>query len=388
MRGLDALLSELFAMTLGIRAAILVCLAGVFREGAGDRAILGRWRPWLSRAPRPRLVQPGQSHGRPIPHLQGRDNEMNTPGAYVGIDVCEERLDVHVSPMGKAFRVPYTERGIQDPARRLDGYDVHRVVMEATGKVESAAAAALAQLRLPVVVVNPRQIRDYARATGRLAKTDAIDASVIAHFGEAVKPQLRPLPDAQARRFAELLSRRRQLTEMCVGEKNRLRRTVESDLQATIGAHLSYLKAELNSLDARMGEMVKGNPQWRTRDQLLQSVPGVGPFLSYTLIGRLPELGRIGKKQIASLAGLAPVNRDSGAMRGRRTIAGGREDVRTALYMAAVSGIRHNPVIRTHYTRLRKQGKPPKVAIVASMRKLLVTLNAMAAANHHWEPQP
>ena len=313
---------------------------------------------------------------------------MIDSGAYVGIDVCEERLDVHVSPMGEAFHVAYTERGIRNLARRLDGYDVRRVVMEATGKVESAAVAALAERRFPVVVVNPRQIRDYARATGRLAKTDAIDASVIARFGEAVKPQVRPLPDGEARRFGELLSRRRQLTGMCVGEKNRRRRTAESDMRAGIEAHVSYLKAELDSLDARMGEMVKGSTQWRARDQLLQSVPAVGPFVSYTLIGQLPELGRIGKKQIASLAGVAPVNRDSGLMRGRRTVWGGRQAVRNALYMAAVSGIRHNPAIRARYTRLREQGKPAKVAIVACMRKLLVTLNAMATADRHWEPQP
>lgn len=302
----------------------------------------------------------------------------------VGIDVSKERLDVCLAPSGRRIRTAYTADGLEELAAALAEIAVERVVIEATGKLEVRAAAWLAGSGLPVVV-NPRQVRDFARATGRLAKTDTIDAEMIARFGEAVAPEVRPLPSEAERRLGELLARRRQLVEMAAAEKNRLCRSADEGVRSSIKDHLQWLRQQTCAADDALEEAIESSPAWRARDELLQSVPGVGKTVSYTLLSSLPELGSLDKKAAASLAGLAPVNRDSGAMRGRRTIRGGREQVRRALYMAVLTGIKRNPVIAAHYQSLRARGKPAKVAIVACMRKLLVILNAMAASGTKWQ---
>lgn len=306
----------------------------------------------------------------------------------VGVDVSLDALDVHLMPAGRRLRVDYSAEGLERLISELDVMEVERVVLEATGRVEAYAASALAAAGLPVVVVNPRQVRDFARASGRLAKTDTIDAEMIARFGEAIKPPVRPLPTETERRLAELLARRRQLVEMSAAEKNRLYRTADPAVRAFIGEHLRWLRQQTCLVDEALEESIQSSPSWRERDELLQSVPGIGQAVSYTLLSSLPELGTLDKKAVASLAGLAPMNNDSGSMRGRRSIRGGRETVRRALYMAVFSGIRCNPVVRAHYLSLRERGKPPKVAMVACMRKLVVILNAMAADGRKWQDQP
>jgi len=309
-------------------------------------------------------------------------------GVNVGIDVSKEWLDLHVLPGGRRMKAPYTAEGLAEIAASLNGAAVNRVVLEATGKLESLAAATLATAGLPVIVVNPRQVRDFAKASGRLAKTDTIDAEMIARFGEAIEPEIRPLPSDAERSMAELLARRRQLVEMAAAEKNRLYRTADEAVRSLIHEHLLWLRDQTCRVDGALGEAIAESPAWRAKDELLQSVPGVGKTVSYTLLSALPELGSLDKKAVASLAGLAPVNHDSGAMRGRRAIRGGREVVRRALYMAVLAGMRHNPVIAAHFRSLKDRGKPGKVAMVACMRKLLVILNAMAASGRKWQEQP
>lgn len=306
----------------------------------------------------------------------------------VGVDVSLDTLDVHLMPTGGRLRVDYSAEGLERVITELVGVEVERVVLEATGRVEAYAASVLAAAGLPVVVVNPRQVRDFARASGRLAKTDTIDAEMIARFGEAIRPMVRPLPTETEQRLSELLARRRQLVEMSAAEKNRLYRAADPSVQAFIGEHLKWLRQQTCVVDEALEDAIQSSPAWRERDELLQSVPGIGKAISYTLLSSLPELGTLDKKAVASLAGLAPVNNDSGTMRGRRSIRGGREPVRRALYMAVFSGIRCNPVVREHYLSLRERGKPPKVAMVACMRKLVVILNAMAAAGRKWQDQP
>jgi transposase len=258
------------------------------------------------------------------------------------------------------------------------------VVLEATGGLECPLVAALAAAHLPVVVVNPRQVRDFARATGRLAKTDAIDARVLAQFGEAVEPQPRPLPDQATQELAALVTRRRQLVQMLTAEKNRLRiaaRPVRRDIQQ----HIRWLERRLDDLDGDLRKTIQSSPLWRDRDQVLQSAPGVGFVSSSTLLANLPELGRLNHKEIAALVGVAPLNRDSGAFRGRRTVWGGRADVRAVLYMATLVASRRNPVVKAFYDRLVAAGKPKKVALTASMRKLLTILNAMVRSHASWQ---
>jgi transposase len=259
------------------------------------------------------------------------------------------------------------------------------VVLEATGKLEAAMVATLQSAGLPVVVVNPRQVRDFAKAKGILAKTDTIDARVLAHFGEAVHPAVRPLPDREARELDGYLTRRRQLVEMIVAEQNR-RLTAETRVRPDIDAHLDYLRRALAGIDRELEQRVKGSPSWRERDDLLRSVPGVGHVLSLTILAELPELGVLNRRQIAALAGVAPLNRDSGNMRGKRTVWGGRANLRRALYMATLVAARHNPVIRSFYTRLIQAGKGKKVALVACMRKLLTILNSMMRDHTPWNP--
>ena len=259
------------------------------------------------------------------------------------------------------------------------------VVLEATGGLELAVTAALAASELPVVVVNPRQVRDFARATGRLAKTDRLDAQVIAHFGEAVKPMLRSLPNAETQALEAQLARRRQVVAMLTAEKNRLH-AARPSVRREILRHISWLQNSLKRLDSDLGDALRNSPLWREQDNLLQSVPGVGPVLSLTLLAELPELGTLDRRQIASLVGVAPLNRDSGTFRGRRTIWGGRARVRAVLYMGTLVATRYNPVIKAFYQRLCAAGKAKKVALTACMRKLLTILNSMLKRRTQWGP--
>lgn len=304
----------------------------------------------------------------------------------VGIDVAKHRLDVHVRPQGEAFLVAADEAGVTALVERLQALGPTLVVLEATGGYEVPVAAALGSAGLPVAVVNPRQVRDYARATGQLAKTDALDARIIAQFGEAVQPAVRPLPDEQARALGELVARRRQLVEMLAAESNRHRQVRERRVRERIAAHLEWLRRALKEIEHDLQDTIRTTPLWRERENLLTSVPGVGDVTAHTLIAELPELGQLDRRQIAALVGVAPLNRDSGTFRGRRMIGGGRASVRCVLYMAAVSALRCNPVIAALYQRLVAAGRPGKVALVAAMRKLLVILNAIVRDGRRWEP--
>jgi transposase len=311
---------------------------------------------------------------------------------FVGIDVARATLDVALRPGARAFAVGNDDAGVRDLVARLRAAAPALVVLEATGGYELGAVAALAAAGLPVVVANPRQVRDFARSTGQLAKTDRIDAGVLALFAERVRPAPRPLADEAAQALDALLARRRQLLEMRTAEHNRLALAigaVRRPAKKSLRAHIAYLERELRITDTELGRMVRGSPAWRERDDLLQSAPGVGPVLSMTLLADLPELGTLTRKQIAKLAGVAPLNRDSGTLRGRRSVHGGRASVRAVLYMAALAAARHNAVIRAFYVRLLAAGKPRKVALVACMRKLLTILNAMAKAHARWTaPEP
>ena len=310
---------------------------------------------------------------------------MSAEAIYVGIDVSQERLDVAVRPAGDSWGVGYDQPGLEQLAAELAELGPAAVVLEATGNLEVPAVATLAAAGLPVVVVNPRQVRDFAKATGRLAKTDALDAQVLAHFAEAVRPAQRPLPDAQTQELAALTTRRNQVITMLVAEKNRLGRAT-AGVRPSIQAHIAWLERELDDLDQGLRQSIRRSPLWRERDDLLRSVPGVGEQLSLTLLAYLPELGALDRKQIAALVGVAPINRDSGRMRGRRSVWGGRARVRAALYMGALVGSRHNPVIRDLYQRLLAAGKAKKLALTACMRKLLTILNAMVKSGQRWNP--
>ncbi len=304
---------------------------------------------------------------------------------FIGIDVSKARLDVHVRPTGEAFVVARDDEGLTALVTRLGGLQPTLIVLEATGGLQLRAAALLAAAGLPVAVVNPRQVRDFARATGRLAKTDALDAEAIAWFAEAVQPEPRPLPDAETERLAGLIARRRQIVEMMTAEKNRRHQVTSPDLKASLDAHLEWLRKALNEIDEDLDGAVRASPIWRAKEELLKSVPGIGDVASRTLIAELPELGRLNRREIAALVGLAPFNRDSGSLRGRRTIWGGRAALRATLYMATLAAIRFNPVIAAFNARLRAAGKPPKLAITACMRKLIVILNAMVRDQKPWQ---
>jgi transposase len=302
---------------------------------------------------------------------------------FVGIDVAKAALDVFVGSAGIAFTVANNEVGIRDLISQLVPTDF--VILEATGGLETPVASALAAAGIAVAIVNPRQVRDFARATGRLAKTDRLDAEVLARFGEAVRPEARPLADEHAQALEALVTRRRQLVEMLTAEKNRRARAPKV-LHRNIDEHIRWLEKRLSMFDDELGELIRSTPLWRERDELLRSVPGVGKVLSSTLLAQLPELGMLNRKQIAALAGLAPFNRDSGSMRGSRCIWGGRAQVRRVLYMATVAGVRSNPIIRAFYLRLRTNGKHAKPALIACMRKFLVILNAMLHDKTQWQP--
>ena len=303
---------------------------------------------------------------------------------YVGIDVSKVRLDVAVHPAGDHSEFANNPAGIAALVARLREIGPELVVLEASGGYEAAVTASLAEV-VPVAVVNPRQVRDFAKATGILAKTDRLDARVLARFGEAVRPQARPLPDESAQELSALLARRRQLLEMITAETNRLA-LAPKRLRDSIKAHIKWMRHQLGAVDHDLDQWVRSSPVWREKDDLLRTTPGVGPVLARTLLGDLPELGNLSRRQIAALVGLAPFACDSGTYRGRRMIRGGRSHVRATLYMATLTAIRHNAVIKTFYERLRHTGKPFKVAITAAMRKLLTILNAMVAHREPWTP--
>lgn len=302
---------------------------------------------------------------------------------FVGIDVSKATLDLAVRPAGPGRVVPNSEDGIATLVAHLRAVKPVVIVLEATGGWERPLVRALVEAALPVVVVNPRHVRDFAKATGQLAKTDALDAQVLARFAEAVRPALRPVPEASTQELAALISRRRQVVEMLTAEKNRLG-TASKRVRKRIQAHLTWLTMELARADHDLDQAIRNSPIWREQEELLQSVPGVGPVLSRTLLAELPELGTVNRKQIAALVGVAPLNRDSGTLRGKRTVWGGRALVRATLYMATWVATKCNPVIKRFYQRLRLAGKAPKVAVIACMRKLLTILNAMLKHRTPW----
>jgi len=304
---------------------------------------------------------------------------------FVGIDVAKDRLDVHLRPDGEVFTVARDGEGIEALAARLSALKPVLVVLEATGGFETVVAAALAAAGLPLAVVNPRQIRDFARATGRLAKTDPLDAAVIAHFAEALRPQARPVASAEAQALGELVARRRQLIGMMTAERNRRRQLTTKRLIKGIDRILAVLQAQLTELEHDIGDAVRGTPAWREKEDLLVSVPGIEQKIARTLIAELPELGSLDRHQVAALVGVAPFNRDSGKWRGRRSIAGGRAVVRSALYMSVLVSIRRKLPLAALYNRLRAAGKPAKVAIVACMRKLATILNAILRDKTPWQ---
>ena len=303
---------------------------------------------------------------------------------FVGIDVSKNHLDVHVRPTGDSFRVPYDDAGLVTLVEHVRPLAPAVLVLEATGGYEVPVAATLASAALPVAVVNPRQIRDFARATGQLAKTDTLDARIIALFAEAVRPAARPVPDEQAAALGERIARRRQLVDMLGAEHNRRRLLRDRRLQRHLDAHIAWLEEALRRLDQDLTTLIRSTPVWRETDDLLRSVPGIGPVTACTLIADLPELGRLDRRRIAALAGLAPIARDSGAFRGRRMIMGGRPHIRRVLYMATLTAIKHNPAIRAFHRRLVTAGRPGKVALTAAMRKLLTILNAMLRDRRPW----
>lgn len=302
---------------------------------------------------------------------------------YVGIDVSKARLDVSVVPQGETFSVSNDPAGIDALVTILRERGPTLVVLEATGGYQNAAVGAMGAASLPVAVINPRQVRDFAKALGRLAKTDRIDALVLAQFAQAIRPEPRPLKSEQAEQLAALVTRRRQLVEMLVTEKNRLHSSARAT-QASIKEHIDWLKKRLNDIDRDLERAIRNSDVWREKEDLLRSVPGVGRVTATVLLAELPELGHLNRKQVAALTGVAPLNRDSGQMRGHRSIWGGRATVRAALYMATLVASKCNPVIRAAYARLLAAGKPKKVALTACMRKLLVTLNAMLRAKTPW----
>ena len=308
---------------------------------------------------------------------------MEQEGIYVGIDVAKAQVDVAVRPTGQRRVVSFDETGVGELVSQMEDLSPALVLLEASGGLELPLVAALAAAALPVVVVNPRQVRDFARATGTLAKTDALDAAVLAHFAEAVRPPVRPLRDAETQALNALAARRHQVMIMLVSEKNRLSSATIA-VRPRIEAHIAWLERELDDLDEGLRQTLCQSPVWREKEDLLRTVPGVGEQLSLTLLAYLPELGTLDRRKIAALVGVAPFNRDSGTLRGKRTVWGGRARIRAVLYMGALVASRHNPVIRDFYQRLLAAGKPKKLALIACMRKLLLILNSMLKHGSPW----
>jgi transposase len=307
---------------------------------------------------------------------------METAALWIGIDVAKQQLDVAIGSAGDTWTVSNDDAGIETLLTALRGRNCV-VVLEATGGFEVNAVTALVAAGVAVIVANPRQVRNFARATGQLAKTDRLDARILALFGERIQPEVRSLPDDQARLLDALLTRRRQISGMIVAERNR-QGFAPVPLKNGIEKHIRWLERELDGVDAGLNKAIQASPVWRAKEALYRGVPGIGPVISRTLIADLPELGTLTHREIATLVGLAPLARDSGTMKGKRMVFGGRAPVRSALYMAAVVGARHNPVIRTFYLRLRERGKPPKVALIACAHKLLTILNSMARTGEPW----
>lgn len=310
---------------------------------------------------------------------------MKPEERFVGIDVSKTVLDIAVLPDGTQWSVPNTAQGIDELAATLKPLAPALAVLESTGGLHRAVAAGLAAAQVPTAVVNPRRVRDFAKASGRLAKTDRLDAEVIAHFGRAIRPRPTRLPDAATQALEAHLERRRQVVTMITAEKNRLSSAV-GPVRKDIQRHIAWLEKELHKLDEELSKRVQENPAWREREDLLRSVPGVGPVLGVTLLAEVPELGELSGKQIASLLGVAPFNRDSGLLRGRRTVWGGRAPARQTLFMATLAATRHNPLIRAFYLRLCAAGKAKKTALTACMRKLLLILNSMLKHGTAWDP--
>lgn len=312
---------------------------------------------------------------------------METPAVFIGIDVAKAQLDLAVRPSQEHWTIANDPAGIAALVPQLQARQPTLVVMEATGGLEIPVAAALAAAALPVAIVNPRQIRDFAKAVGQLAKTDALDAQLLARFAEVIRPPTRPVPEAQAQALAALLARRTQIVGMLVAEQQRLASTLPS-VRPRVETHITWLRAEQADLDRELRQTIRASPVWREKDDLLRSVPGIGPVLATTLIAELPELGQLNRKQIAALVGVAPLNCESGLLRGHRITWGGRARVRTALYMATLVAIRYNPVIRAFYEQLCAAGKVKKVALTASMHKLLLILNAVLRQRCPWQAPP
>ena len=307
---------------------------------------------------------------------------------FIGIDIAKDTIDISVLPSGESWKVGTTPTELPETVDRLAALKPTNIVMEATGGYETRLAASLATAGLPVAVVNPRQVRDLARALGILAKTDAIDAHVLALFAEKVQPECRPLPTDDEHALRELLTRRRQLVDMRTAESNRRQQIVSKQVHDSITTLIESINHELDVIEREIDNRIKASPVWRAKDKLLQSVPGIGKTTASMLIVALPELGHLNRRQIASLVGLAPMNRDSGTFRGRRMITGGRALIRAGLYMPILSAVRYNPKIKTFYDRLIAAGKLEKVAITACMRKLLTMLNAIVRENEPWHSIP
>ena len=307
-----------------------------------------------------------------------------TAKEYIGVDVSKDSLDMVVYSTGEYRRFQNDGTGIDEAVVWLKQVKPALTVMEATGGMEILLYIALQKARLPVAVMNPRVIRHFAKGLGMLAKTDKVDARVLARYGAMVQPQARPLPDEESRQFNALVTRRHQLVEMITAESNRLTSTRDKSTRQRIQAHLDWLRQELTQFDKNISQMIQDNPVWRAQNKLLQSAPGVGPVLSCTLIAKFPELGIINRRKTAALAGVAPLHQDSGRYRGERHIWGGRCQVRQPLYMATLSAVRFNPAIKPFYERLLGNGKEKKVALTACMRKLLITLSAMVKHNILW----
>jgi transposase len=310
---------------------------------------------------------------------------------FVGIDVAKAELVVATLPAAERWVARNDEAGVRELVTRVATLRPQLIVLEATGGYETLCVAALSAAGLPVVIVNPRQVRDFAKATGQLAKTDTIDAGVLALFADRVRPEVRLLPDEAARDLEAVITRRRQLIDMLQAERNRLGLAIgrhQRPVKQSLKKHIAYLERELAMTDTDLTQLVHESPAWRERDDLLQSVPGIGPVVARTLLAELPELGQLNRRAIAKLVGIAPMNRDSGAWRGRRTIQGGRASVRTALYMAALVASRRNATIRTFYQRLLAAGKPKKLALIACARKLLTILNHLVRTTTSWAPLP
>jgi transposase len=304
--------------------------------------------------------------------------------SYVGIDVSKARLDVAVVPSGETFSVPNDDDGIEQLVARVRPLDAALLLMEATGGLERRALARLVTAGLRAMAVNPRNVRDFGRSLGKLAKTDRLDAAVLARFAQAVRPEWRPMADEQTLQLQEHLTRRRQIVEMITAEKNRLLSVENHGIRKQIKASIEWLEKQLNINEYDLDQAIKETPAWREKADLLKSVPGVGRVTATTMLALLPELGSLSRRQIAALVGVAPFNRDSGTMRGRRTVWGGRATVRSALYMAALVGTRFNPALKAMYRRLIDAGKRKKVALVACMRKLLTILNAILRSASPW----